>query len=281
MSIDDTLRKLQSGVAESLRDLTAPAGRRYVPLDPDFKLDGNRIEVDGGLDAAELETARRRFVVDQWAKRDEWTDRAVLSTAARSPSLPIIFLGIGMLSFLLSLGAGLLWGGETWLFAGFLLVFSALWSALSALALLRQRKFRPGELRLSAAPVALGGRLRGRLRTGVTRELKPDGRFELSLCCVHTISSSSDTGSGRQARRTLWSSNVRVQGFIAHADDRFSIEFDLPVPEDQPAWTLGSGAEGIDWELVVKAEMQGLDYSESFPLPVLSIRDHAFVCAAR
>ena len=279
--MEDAFRKLQAGLTHTLRNLTAPSGKQYVPLDPEIEVDGNEILVDQGLGQEGLDAARRQFVLEQWTSRDQWTKGPPQPPAISQATLSIVLLGVLALALALSVGAVLLWGSRAWLVGGFVILISVFGIALSALTLVRHRKFSPGALQLETAPVALGDCLRGTVKTGVTHRLKPDGMFTLELRCVRTRSSSTDSGGQHDTSTTVWSSAAQAKGFLTQGSQHYSIEFDLQVPSDQMPWTLGSGTEKFHWELVVRADMPGLDYVERFRLPVLSVRDYQIVCAAQ
>jgi hypothetical protein len=256
-------------VSSYQRQVTTADGR------PARRASGVRIFVAEDAGEDEIQRQRQRWLNQEWQRRPDWVSGRIEDENAR--------------------GAGkLVWGAALWsLFAlSFLaiamLADDSLWwwvtAGGSAVALglvgtlVRERAHRrmypPSHFVMDRTPARPGEHLRGVIETGVRPGGPAPAGFLLKLECVQRWEervggpSGNDRGA-RWRRDVLWSTTERAMGRPMAAPDRLAVGVDLQLPADLPETTLGSGNEGVRWELHVHAPMPGLDYRARFVVPVL------------
>jgi len=138
-------------------------------------------------------------------------------------------------------------------------------AAIAVRQTLRWRKFGTSTLELKTLPGVIGGPLRAVLHAGP--RLSDAERVALRLACVQRITSGS--GDSRSTRENiLWqfTREVRRAEFVAAQDVQVPAEFTIPFG------SAPSDAETSDrmivWRLSAEAAVDGVDYAESFEVPV-------------
>ncbi len=230
-----------------------------------------------GPDAAEAAAPGR----DAWSRiafhlRPDWADGRIRSRDDRSggraqaAAVAWAILTIGLVA-------------STWQSDG-LMKFIGLGVAVVAAALIVQairirlhsRKFGENFLVLERTPVLLGRDVSGEVESGVPAESPPADGFRVRLRCVHrwqeTIDRRGDrtTRQTRYRRDTLWEDEHRTAGRRDPARGTLNIPVRFRLPTNQPSSSIPDAEEGIVWEVVVTAQMRGLDYSARFEIPVVA-----------
>ena len=147
--------------------------------------------------------------------------------------------------------------------AGLLLVY------LAAHALLAARRHGQSHFALDTNPGAIGRTLRGHVETSL-RDVPPEG-VEASLQCDRwverrTTGSKSET---RHHRVTLWKDHVTVEpADLLRGPNGLRIPVAFEIPAGQPPSDDAGPANRVVWTLSVGAQVPGVDYSDSFEVPV-------------
>lgn len=272
----DPVERFQRSATDALRrTMATPAGKRWEPLDPELDLNGNHFLVDEAAGPGDLAHARREFMRQQWREIDRWSSGSTSSDDASGRALAPLFIGIGLVLMCGGMGSGALFGGGAWFIGGFVSIVGGVFTGIAIAMAQQQRRHVPGTLHLETVPAALGDRIRGRVTTGVSKDqLLKDG-FRLELRCTRAT----ETGHGAEragpagARQTLWSQEARLAGSVTDESAQWVVDFDMPVPGDQPPWTLGSGPQRIRWELHVHGDLARHAYDETFGVPVFKQED--------
>lgn len=264
------LKSFNSRMHGIVRELAAPAGQRYIAFDPDVDIDGNRILVAKDADENAEQAVRRDWLRQRWGQEDQWQQGLIRGSIHQQGALPLIFVGLGLLLTSVGIGAGLIWGGEAWLFGGIFALVGIVFTIVAINLILKTRKFRPGELRLASSPIVLGQTFRATLQTGVSKGTRPESGFNVALRCVLRRETRDSDGHTHRSNKTIWSSEITSHGAVEHGADCFSINLRWDVPADQPPTSLGKGAERHLWTVYVSADLPGVDYSETFEIPVFT-----------
>jgi hypothetical protein len=125
----------------------------------------------------------------------------------------------------------------------------------------RNKKFGPSALRLGSSPVALGGDFKGTLE--LARPFPAEGTGEARLSCMEVDTRGEDTST-----RLLWEDSKPIDAATAF-QQRIPIHFRLPkecLPTTPPP-VPGSSVR-IEWQLIVKIPVRGVDYYGVFEIPV-------------
>jgi hypothetical protein len=138
---------------------------------------------------------------------------------------------------------------------------------------LRRRKFGVSTLLLDHVPVILGETVSGEVESGIPEALLPAHGFHILLRCVHRWEETVRRGSDRDRythyhRDILWETEWQTAGRTSAATNALSIPVRCQLPANLPASTLTWSLEGIRWEVLVTAELDGLDYKAEFQVPV-------------
>lgn len=233
----------------------------------------NIIYVDEGACAEEEAGAKRGWLLEQWQRRPDWVEGRVEGEDKRSGSLGYWAALAWSIFALGAVAAGFLWGGMAWWVA---MLAGAVATVLVLLALRvwwRRRKFGDSYLTLDHSPLALGDKLVGTVETGVTYSKMKSQTFHIECRCVHSWEETDYSGPDDSRRRfmhsdVLWEVSRDASGIQSSEHDKLLVPIEFELPNDQPGATLESEYEGIQWELIVKAELAGLDYQARFKLPV-------------
>jgi hypothetical protein len=149
------------------------------------------------------------------------------------------------------------------------LVFPAAGVFLLSLAVygtLQQRKFGRSVFVLKTNPGAIGRTLEGDVET--TLGSPPEGGVEARLACVRRYT----TGSGKERKTresTLWQDHLTVPpSYLARGTTGLRVPVAFEIPADVPACDDRNPGDTIVWRLAVSAAVPGIDYGDSFEVPV-------------
>jgi hypothetical protein len=132
----------------------------------------------------------------------------------------------------------------------------------SLFAYLRDRKFRNLRVTLSSLPGVAGGRLKGQVQAAF---LFPGGKpVDLTLSCVRSYVSSGNERTRWQ--RVLWQDRKSVTTYSGGLESYVPVEFTIPY--DTQETNSKNPDDEILWRLSVAADLPGLDFRDSFTVPV-------------
>lgn len=205
---------------------------------------------------------------EPWLWRADWAQRRVRSEQGKFARLLAVFafLWCVISSPALFFVPEEVEVGNTLALFGLLFPIVGVGLVIAAVRLMiRGRKYGGTELELDSTPIVPGRSLEGTLHTRF-----PDGAPDslvLRLTCIRRTV----TGTGKNSsvqERVLWQDERRLEGVDIDLDfGRASVPIAFDVPVAAPSTTHGSRAR-ILWRLDVNAETPGVDYAESFELPV-------------
>ena len=227
------------------------------------------IHVDEEATEAEIAEARQAWMREQWHARPDWIAGRIEDAHTHSGSnlyfaavLWSVFAGGLILGFVL-------WGDPPWLLLAIPAGVALLLVVAAVRAHLRQRKFGSSHFQMAATPAFLGERLAGTVETGVEARHGPADGFRVRLACRNRYERRDSDGDTHLHVDTLWETEHVVTARTAPGlPRRLSVPIDLTLPADPPPTTLGTGREGVAWDLTVSAAVPGLDYAATFRLPV-------------
>lgn len=234
----------------------------------------------GRTSETRLEAAREEFAEEPWKIRPEWRDSRFEAEPYGRRNL--LFMAI-------------LWNLFTWPLAVFVirsefsnptpdravlmvLIFPAVGLILAAVAIrgaIQRRKFGTTVIELDTIPVPLGGRLQGRVLTGIApRDTPPEG-FRVMLSCYRRRvkrTRSSNGGSSREVDLDLlWRDETRMRGIPVDANTRLAVPISFELPENQPESTAERSENRMLWQIDVSADLPGVDYEASIEIPVFQV----------
>ena len=135
----------------------------------------------------------------------------------------------------------------------------------SAIAALRESKFRQMRLKLSTLPGVLGGRVEGNLETTFVFPPGTQMTLTLTLTCVHSyVSGSGDSRSHWET--ALWQDTQIATAYLGGPGSSIPVAF--TVPYDARETDGGNPSDEIFWKLVATAALPGLDFRAAFRVPV-------------
>ena len=133
----------------------------------------------------------------------------------------------------------------------------------SALAALRETKFRQMRLKLSTLPGVIGGRVEGNLET--TFVFPPGTQMTLTLSCVRSyVSGSGDSRSHWET--ALWQDRQLAPAYLGGPGSSIPVSFTTPY--DARETDARNPSDEIFWKLTATATLPGLDFRASFRVPV-------------
>lgn len=211
---------------------------------------------------------------EPWRWRADWAEGT-----ARSPQTAGA-IGIGVFAFLWNvISAPVLFfipeevaDGNTVALVGLLFPLVGLGLIVWAARLyIRQRKYRGTHVALPVVPVRPGTALAATLHTRFPGG--PPATMLLRLSCIHrTVTGSGDDRSVNE--RPIWQDERELAGMdIAMDFDGARVPVDFEIPADAPSTTPGDGDNRILWRLDASAETPGVDYAETFELPIFASAD--------
>lgn len=225
-----------------------------------------------------------------WAWREDWASGRVAGNARAG--------ALGLLVF------ALVWNGFTWpvawLFltkddigggAEYLVLFfpgvGVLVLALALRALLQARKYGRSVFVLETNPGVIGRSLQGFVETTV--ETAPPDGVEVRLRCERrrrsrrTSHRSPRRGRNRSTQTTtLWQDHVTVEPLeLTRGIGGIRIPVSFELPADVPPYNDADPYDTITWRLDVTAAVPGIDYGDSFDVPVFRTDDLPFTDAER
>ena len=133
----------------------------------------------------------------------------------------------------------------------------------SALAALRESKFRRMRFKLSTLPGIIGGRVEGNLETSYL--FPPGTQVTLTLSCVRSYVSG--TGNSRSHWETaLWQDTQVAPAYVGGPGS--SIPASFATPYDTSETDARNPSDEIFWKLTANAALEGLDFRAVFRVPV-------------
>lgn len=267
--------------------LATPKGMKSIPVehasfvstpaDGGVRHSGEAVLIDVPEDATEEDIARARaaWFASAWARRADWASGVI-------PEIPATVGGMSPITTLIlyaaigTVGAALAVWLEPifWWLTAFCVLGAGVSIHTGARGALHKRKFAAATLRLRASPVHPGGRLEGRIDTGLHRDQRPDQGIDVSVKCIRRWEERVGRGDRQSTvlrQEVLWEASPTCP-IVPNPEqpERLSIEIDQPLPADMPPGKLSRSNEGVHWELDIHGGMAGLDYRARFRLPVLS-----------
>jgi hypothetical protein len=188
---------------------------------------------------------------EPWLWRPAWTSGEIKSTANAVPGLvtaALIWNGFCLPVAVLLMHEYLAGGDWHALMAMILPAFGLLILWQIVFVLLRRRKFGPSLFCMASAPGVIGGRLAGVIRTSV--KIRPERGFRLVLT----------QGSTWREEQCI------VRELLPDDADRTAI----PVLFQIPYACRDLGDDKTAWQLDVTAAVPGIDYHETFNVPVFA-----------
>lgn len=133
----------------------------------------------------------------------------------------------------------------------------------SALAALREAKFRRMRLKLSTLPGVIGGRVEGSLET--TFLFPPGTQMKLILACVRSsVSGSGDSQSHWETAQ--WQDTQLATAYVGGPGSSIPVAFTTPY--DARETDARNPSDEIFWRLTASATLAGLDFRATFRVPV-------------
>lgn len=136
-------------------------------------------------------------------------------------------------------------------------------------ALVHRLKFGRPYLRFEDFPFVLGGALRARLKPA--RGLSRCERMTLILRCVEVETVVRGSGRSRTVETRGWQVYEDRQ-VLESLDGRYEVPVSFPLPSGEYATQLSADTRTRYWELLVEAQVPGLDLRSAFLLPVYAPR---------
>jgi hypothetical protein len=221
-----------------------------------------------GAETKEQAAARERHPSEPWMWDGKWQTRRI-EHSARGTSVALWAFAIFWNAIVLTVG-GIGWEEIAAQISEepavlLVLLFPVVGIGLFAAALrttLQWRRFGTSALVLHRLPVALGRDLEGVLE--LPNDVRNAEQVVVTLRCLRT------TRSGKNSTTTvIWSDERRYpRASMGIGPSGPTLAVRLPVPADEPETTVGSDSPSISWELAVSADVAGVDFGASYPLPV-------------
>jgi hypothetical protein len=136
----------------------------------------------------------------------------------------------------------------------------------AARTMLRRRKYGTSVLEMTRVPGVVGGRLEGRIQTGLRHGTAAAVR--LSLTCVNRIRRG--TGSNRSTQeRILWQEESgAAPGSLGAGPSGATIPISFVIPFDCRATDHTQHGDTIHWLLGARADLPGVDFDARFEVPI-------------
>lgn len=214
--------------------------------------------------------ARRERTGQPWTWREDWASGRITGATPAAARLLWLF--------------ALVWNGFTWpvawLFLSepergpgvyFILLFPAVGLVMLVLAArgsLQARKYGASVFHLKGNTGVIGRTIEGEIETRI--QTAPADGFEVRLRCTRRYT----TGYGKNRkthRQTVWKDHVTVPSAdLEQGPTGLRIPVAFAIPTSVPPASDEDPREGIEWHLVVDAKTPGVDYSDTFDVPVFA-----------
>jgi hypothetical protein len=207
-----------------------------------------------------------------WAWRKDWA-AARIAGGGRSGAIPFLVFG-------------LVWNAITWPVAWLfirneddpnvftLLLFPAIGVLLIVAGtrrVLKARKYGTSYLVLQTSPGVPGRSLQGYVETSL-QAAPPEG-VQVGLRCDHERV----TGTGKHRSRsstTLWQDHVTVEALeLERGAKGLRIPVSFAIPTEAHAYDDHDPDDAVRWYVAVEAKLPGLDYDDTFDVPVFATGD--------
>lgn len=223
----------------------------------------------GAASAKKEAVARAAHPSEPWLWRDDWAALQVRS----SQRAGALFLGYFALLWnaislpaLTAIPRELEQGNDAALVGLLFPIVGVAFAIWAMRRYIRSRKYRGTHVRLGAVPVRPGSLFEAALITHFGHG--PPERVALRLTCVHRRVTR--RGKNRTVtENVVWEDERELSGDdVSHdfGEARVPVSFEIPAAAIPS--TPGTGNDRILWRLDAKAETVGVDYAESFELPV-------------
>lgn len=217
----------------------------------------------------------REFPERPWLQDSDWAQLRGRPRGATSVAGISLMLGVfGWPAFC----ATLLWALEpepAWNFTFVMFMANLAASFIAVLTVrrvLQRFKYGQPQLLLSQVPLELGKTFSARLL--MARSVAAAEKLKATLRLEKTTTSGS--GKNRQTDSVvMWERKLEVpRSAFFEEDGRLAAELRFEVPEDLPT-TRFAGEPTYQWQVAVEAETAGVDFEESFSVPVYRPRSDA------
>jgi hypothetical protein len=205
-----------------------------------------------------------------WKARPDWSRNEVRTSAGTKMIISVavaIFIGAIALPILIFIPGEVRDGNTSALYALIFPLVAGLIIAWAVRSVLQWRRFGTAVLLLTTNPVRPGDRLRGTIKTGA--DLPQSAEIILELKCERSIRRRSGNKTSIH-KETAWSKIASVMG-VSGADGKTCIQVDIEIPETFPETGTESSNTEVEWELIAKAEIPGVDLNAKFAIPVFKI----------
>ncbi len=204
-----------------------------------------------------------------WMWRDDWRERRVDDTGSAG-----VVMAWAFAIFWNAVSAPVLWMLPRELARGnhaawIALVFPLVGLGLGVWAVretIRRRKFGRSALELKTLPGVIGGRFEAVIHTNLSEA--PSLGFQVALACVNRITTGS--GKNRSTReQTFWKEELTFpHGSLGLGVAGLSVPVGFTVPYECEPTSEENRDDRIVWRLTASAEVPGVDYTESFEVPL-------------
>jgi hypothetical protein len=215
------------------------------------------------------DTLKLLYPEEPWRWKKQWNEGRVVSSSKTTMIWVVIFTlfwNLVSTPVIFLLPEELHKGNKAVLFA---LIFPIVGIGLAVWAIrciLRWRRFGQSILEMETIPGVIGGALKGRLQTRVN--INSEDGFHLTISCINRVI----TGSGKH--RTThnyirWQDeSIIKKQMYAYDPSGSAIPVLFQIPYDSPETNEENPNDKIIWCLDVKASVPGVDYADSFEVPV-------------
>jgi hypothetical protein len=264
----------------AMRAFETPEGKKKIVLQSISAPGFSRMTytyVDEDTPVEDLQRKRASWTRQQIAERPDWASGRIESLNTRNKNtifwIALVWAVIMVVSVIAVVIREIPW---------FALAFEAFIGAVilhrAGRTHLHRRKFKASTLELTPCPAHIGEALEGRIETGIAAAGQKITPCKLVLLCEASYETSRGSGSDREtyvSTRNLWRKEYNRTAEPAEDVDVLVVPFDLDIPRDAQASTLGDGL-GVKWTLSASVDLPGLDWTAEFDVPVVAKADLAF-----
>lgn len=260
------------------RGFSAPKGKMAVILSSTDAQSGSRSSsttilayVDENASDEEVEAYRLNWVREQWEEHPDWVAGTMEPVSKTGDKLRnMVVAAAAGLTVILSVVAYFF--GDFFVFIAGMVGFLTL--VLIAATIHRKlilRKFGASRLEVEPCPATLGEPLRVRLVTSISIRRKGLKEFQLALRCVEHVETMTrrPDGERRSEHKTIvhWKEETSAEAVSSSRNvGSLGAVASFTPPADAPAGSFGGS--GMRWQVVVSADVPGLDYRAAFDLPI-------------
>jgi hypothetical protein len=208
-----------------------------------------------------------------WMWRKDWADGAVVSNSNALSYAMLVFAliwnAISIPAFVVVIERRLYRTSPIVLVVALFPLIGVLLFVSAAYKVLRAHKYGQSRVMLNHIPIPIGTRFTGEIVTRLKE--RPANGFVVALACVRRVT----TGSGRNNTTTesvVWRDELRVNSASAiPTNDGLRIPFAFTPPDEAEPSDERVISNRVIWRLDVSAEVPGIDFADSFELPVFQV----------